>query len=341
MKATGVSRFSLTTTPECEDPVSALLERIFGVSPSIYSNAETRQSIVTVYVRATPANLRKHEGEVRAGLDALREIGLEIGSGEILAAPVKKEDWSESWKKHFKPIVLGSSLVIKPSWSKLKPKKNQAVVILDPGLSFGTGQHATTSFCLRQIVALRRGKTSIPAHRSGSAKLLPGFGRHGRKEKSLAGASRHPSLLDIGCGSGILAIAAARLGCAPITAFDFDPVAVQVAQKNCRINRVDKKVIVTRKDLTKLPPNSRLKYDIVCANLMAPLLIAERDRILNRLAPGGTLILAGILATEFEAVRSRYESAGLQLIAEQSEREWQSGAFRHASHPIIPKAEGG
>ena len=116
-----------------------------------------------------------------------------------------------------------------------------------------------------------------------------------------------------------------------MAAFDFDPVAVRVAQKNCRMNRVEKKVKVTRKDLTKLPLDSREKSDVVCANLMAPLLIAERDRILNRLAPQGRLILAGILSTEFDAVRERYEAAGMKLIADRIEREWQSGAFQRGS----------
>ena len=332
MKASGVSQLSITTTPEAEDPISALLERIFAVSPTIYHSAETNLSTITAYIRAAPAALRKHTAEIRAGLTDLRQLGLDVGPGELRIARVRREDWAESWKKYFKVITIGSSLIIKPSWNKLKPRPGQAVVVLDPGLSFGTGQHPTTSFCLRQIVRFRRhGRASVPTSRSGSARLLPGCG-HDRKEKSSGGASRYqPSLLDIGCGSGILAISAAKLGFAPVDAFDFDPVSVRVAQKNCRTNRVENKITVTRKDLTKIPFDSRQKYEVVCANLMAPLLIAERDRILNRLAAGGTLILAGILATEFESVRARYESAGLKLIATKQEREWQSGSFHRCS----------
>lgn len=299
MKTSGVSQLSVTTSNECEEPVSALLERILGVSPSIYSNAETGQSIVTAYVRATSARLRKHEPEIRAGLEALRAMGLKAGRGEIVSAPVRKEDWAESWKKHFQPIILGSTLIIKPSWSKIKPAKGQAVVVLDPGLSFGTGQHATTSFCLRQIARL-------------------------------SGAHPPRSLLDMGSGSGILAIAAAKLGFAPVTAFDFDPVAVKIALKNCRLNGVQKKIALSRQDLTKVPMNSRQKYDLICANLISPLLISERQRILNRLNPGGTLVLAGILATEFATVRKDYESSGLRLASTRIEREWQSGAFKRA-----------
>lgn len=313
MKTSGVARISVVTTWECEEPVSALLERVFSVSPSVYSDAETKDSIVTAYVRARPEQIRASLPEIESRLQELRGMGLEVGSGELQVAAVRKEDWAESWKKHFKPLRIGSSLLVQPSWSKLKAKPGQAVVTLDPGLSFGTGQHATTDFCLHQIVAFRGGNSTPTT---------------GRKRRSGSGGGRAVSLLDVGCGSGILAIAAAKLGYAAVTAFDFDPVAVRVAQKNCRINRVEKKVAVTRKDLTKVPLNSREKYNVVCANLMAPLLIAERERILNRLAAGGTLILAGILATEFESVRDRYESAGMQLIGEKSEREWRSGAFR-------------
>jgi len=316
MKTSGVSQISITTSNECEEPISALLERIFSVTPGIYSNAETNLSTVTAYIRTTPARLRTHTSEIEHAISGLAQLGLNVAPAEIKVAPVRREDWAESWKKYFRLIKIGSSLVIKPSWTKIKSRPGQAVVTLDPGLSFGTGQHATTQFCLSQITGVAKGgRASVPASRSleHTTRIL----RRGLPT----------SLLDIGCGSGILAISAAKLGYAPVTAFDFDPVAVRVAQKNCRTNRVDKKVAVSRKDLTKLPLDSRQKYDVVCANLMAPLLIAERDRILNRLSPGGTLILAGILATEFPSVRERYESAGLKLIAEKSEREWQSGAF--------------
>ena len=301
MKTSGVSRISVVTTAECEEPVAALLERIYGVTPTVYTDAETQESTVTAYVRAAPAKLRRQLPEIEASLEELRSFGLDLGRREVQVASVRKEDWAESWKKHFKPLRIGSWLLIQPSWSKLKARKGQAVVTLDPGLSFGTGQHATTDFCLHQIVAQRR--------------------------RSVKKGGLPPSLIDIGCGSGILAISAAKLGYAPVMAFDFDPVAVRVAQKNCRINRVEKRIVVARKDLTKVPLSSRQKYDLVCANLMAPLLIAERDRILNRLKPGGTLILAGILATEFDSVQKRYESAGLELIADRAEREWRSGRF--------------
>jgi ribosomal protein L11 methyltransferase len=255
---------------------------------------------VTLYKKGTPATLRASEAEIRKGLLELEQFGLDTGAGEIRVARVKAEDWAESWKKHFKKIEIGSRILIKPSWDKQRPKKGQALVILDPGLSFGTGQHATTSFCLRQIAAYKpEGRTR--------------------------------AMLDMGCGSGILAISAAKLGYAPVKAFDFDPISVRVAKKNSRINRVDKKIAITEKDLTKLPLKSAEKFGLVCANLISPLLIAERKKIIQRVAPGGLLVLAGILDSEFDQVRSAYEGEGLQLIKSKAEREWKSGAFKSCS----------
>ena len=235
------------------------------------------------------------------GLKQIQGFGLSIGSGKVSFQKVKREDWAESWKRHFKAIEIGSALLIKPSWVKRRPKKAQAVIVLDPGLSFGTGQHATTSFCLHQL-ASRRPRSMQPATRS---------------------------FLDVGCGSGILAIAAAKLGYAPVDAFDFDPEAVRIARENARKNRVLRKIHITRGDVTRLPLRSQKKYDLICANLISTLLIGERARILARLKPKGVLVVAGILNNEFHLVQTAYESADLQLIASRVEKEWRSGTFTH------------
>ena len=133
--------------------------------------------------------------------------------------------------------------------------------------------------------------------------------------------------MDIGTGSGILAIAAAKLGYQPVHAFDFDPESVRVARENARKNRVADQVKLTRGDVTKLPLQPARQYDLVCANLISNLLIAERRRIVNRLKPGGTLVLAGILAAEFAEVERAFADLKLKLAASRVENEWCSGAF--------------
>jgi len=227
-------------------------------------------------------------------------------------AKVRREDWSESWKRHFKAIEIGNALLIKPSWIKGKPRKNQAVVILDPGLSFGTGQHATTSFCLHQIVAAVGRPPQTPKV---------------SKDAALCRGAATKSFLDIGTGSGILAIAAAKLGYQPVRAFDFDPESVRVALANARVNQVAGRIKITQEDVMKQPMRPARQYDLVCANLISNLLIAERRRIVAQVKPGGTLVLAGILKSEFAQVQTAFAELGLKFVTGKNEKEWRSGSF--------------
>jgi ribosomal protein L11 methyltransferase len=289
-------RISVATSPEAEDAVSELLATVLGAAAATYFDLEKQTSLVSVFIeqgKFSPAAARK---EIAAGLERIAGFGLNIGAGKIEIAKVKREDWAESWKRHFHPLEIGLELLVKPSWSKQRPRKNQAVVILDPGLSFGTGQHPTTSFCLGEIVRCHKAGTAL-------------------------------SFLDIGTGSGILAIAAAKLGYKPVHAFDFDPESVRVAKENARKNQVQTLMKPVRGDVTKLPLKPARQYDLVCANLISTLLIAERRRIVNRLWPGGTLVLAGILAAEFAEVERAFADMKLRLVASRVENEWCSGSF--------------
>jgi ribosomal protein L11 methyltransferase len=335
MKHTILRRISITTTPEAEDAVAELLNSTLGLPASVYSKSETGISTVTVYLQQESDSLRNVREAISAGLKRIRNCGLKIGPGKIGMARMRRGDWAESWKRHFKPIEIyfkdrkgevcespalrkksgtriacssaapKRSLVVKPSWSKRKPRKNQLVVVLDPGLSFGTGHHPTTAFCLSEIVAAR----SHQDRRSQSAAIDQSF-------------------LDLGAGSGILAIAAAKLGYSPVNAMDRDPEAIRAASANARANRVHRKLKIRHGDLKKLPARPRRQYDLVCANLISTLLIAERRRIVAQLHRAGTLVLAGILKQEFARVQEAFEALGLKLVVSRSEKEWRSGSFR-------------
>jgi ribosomal protein L11 methyltransferase len=289
-------RISVTTTLEAEDAVAELLGTILGQPASSHFNVETQVSIVSVFGVKIKLLARETREAIAAGLKRIQRCGLNTGSGKFKTAKVRREDWAESWKRHFKAIEIGGTLLIKPSWITRQPRKNQAVVILDPGLSFGTGQHATTFFCLREITRHRK-------------------------------AGLRQSFFDIGTGSGILAIAAAKLGYQPVRAFDFDPESVRVALANARVNRVENKLTITRGDATRLPLRPVRKYDLVCANLISNLLVAERRRIVAQMNRGGTLVLAGILRSEFLEVQMAFEDLGLQLFRCKIEKEWRSGSF--------------
>ena len=308
-------RLSVATTIEAEDAVAELLGGLFGQPVSSHFNVETQVSIVSVFGPQKTILACAARKAISAGLKRIKSCGLKTGSGKIKTAKVRREDWAESWKRHFKPIEIGKALLIKPSWIKRKPRKRQAVVILDPGLSFGTGQHATTSFCLRQIVA-----------------AVCSVGTVRRQSSQRLDATK--SFLDIGTGSGILAIAAAKLGYRPVCAFDFDSEAVRVAVANAQVNRVAQKMNITRGDATRLPLRPKKKYDLVCANLISNLLIAERQRIVAQLNRGGTLVLAGILRSEFLEVQRAFEELGLRLLRCRVEREWRSGSFCFAGRDV-------
>ena len=328
-------RISIATTREAEDAVTEALDAILNCAVSSWFNVKAGIAMVTAFCERRPVKaIRK---DISAALLRIQDCGLKTAPGKVTVAKVRREDWAESWKRHFKPIEIKvnhrrgerhkplssqkgpgtrvsrpfgtvRSLLIRPSWSKRKLRKGQTVVVLDPGLGFGTGQHPTTAFCLRELA------------------------RSGRFE-----ARR--SFLDIGTGSGILAIAAAKLGYAPVQAFDCDPEAVRVARANARANRVHQKLRITLGDVAKLPIHAGKSYDLVCANLISPLLLAERRRIAAQLNPGGRLVLAGILKSEFSQVQKLFAELGLKLAAAKTENEWRSGSFCYARENSVGKFE--
>ncbi len=319
-------RISIATKREAEDAVAEALAGILNRAVASYFHVKTGASTVYAFCEQRPvAGVRE---KISAGLKRIKECGLKTGPGTITIAKIRRADWAESWKRHFKPIEIkinhrrdelheshsskrklgtrvtrpserNKSLLIKPSWSRRRPRKGQVVVVLDPGLGFGTGQHPTTAFCLRELA--RCGK--FDARRS---------------------------FLDIGTGSGILAIVAAKLGYSPVRAFDCDPEAVRVARANARANRVHNKLRMTRGNVAKLPIHAAKQYDVVCANLISTLLLAERRRIAAQLKPGGTLVLAGILKSEFFRVQKTFAALGLKLAFAKTGNEWRSGSFCYA-----------
>lgn len=293
-------KISIEIHAESEEAVQELLQLRFRNTPSIYSDFETGQTIAIVYLDADEIWDDSVEKEIRAELENIRSYGLNIGPAIFRCDWIKREDWANSWKRHFKPMNIGGKLLIRPGWIKRKLKPGQALVVLDPGLSFGTGQHATTSFCLHQLVKARKKGTN-------------------------------QSFLDMGTGSGILAISAAKLGYSPIEAFDYDPEAVRVAKENAAKNKVADKLKLKQADLTKLPAKSRQRYDIVCANLIYDLLVAEAAKISARVQPDGLLVLAGILETQFALVESTFAQHGWKLVASKVEKEWRSGSFKRVA----------
>jgi ribosomal protein L11 methyltransferase len=285
----------VSTSAEAEEALTELLAGLYGSSPATYRDAETGLTSVSVFLKRRPAE--SAPGKIRQAIRNWKAYGLDTGSVKVRVRRLQPQDWAESWKRHFAPLEIGSALLVRPSWSRKRPRQGQREIVIDPGLSFGTGQHPTTKFCLEQIAATRE-------------------------------ITHDQSFLDIGTGSGILAMAAAKLGYRPVAAFDNDPEAVRTAVQNARANGVGRALEIRRQDLKQLPPGSQKRYSLVCANLLFTLLIEERNKIISRLSLNGTLVIAGVLRTEFTEVRQAYEQAGLKLLSSRSEKEWMSAAFR-------------
>lgn len=219
-----------------------------------------------------------------------------ISVRDFSLSPLKKEDWAESWKIHFKPLEISERLAVKPSWEIWDARPGQVVLELDPGMSFGTGQHATTRFCLTAL------------------------------DRFVHESSGGLSMLDAGSGSGILSIAAYHLGCRPVRAFDIDPETLPVARENARKNGIpDSSFPIVAASLEDYTDSE--VYDIVAANILSSALIAGRRKLLSLVKPGGRLILAGILDSEYDSVRASFEEIGCVQLFSAKEKEWRGGAF--------------
>jgi len=204
---------------------------------------------------------------------------------------ITDEDWSTSWKEHFKPMRIGKNLVVKPTWEDFPAGPEDILLNIDPGMAFGTGTHPTTMLCLTVLETLLSGLRS--------------------EEKSLTG-------LDVGTGSGILTIAAAKLGISHIFAIDIDPEAVQIAQENCLLNGVEERVSVSDTPLAMVSGC----FDIVIANILAEDLVRMAPELIARLNPGGSLILSGILIEKETMVIDGYRNSTMTLTEVFREGEW-------------------
>jgi ribosomal protein L11 methyltransferase len=230
--------------------------------------------------------LDEHAEATRQRIEqALWHLGQMRPVGPLQTRVLHEEDWANTWKRYYPVQRVGERVVIVPSWLEHTPTPDDVVLHLDPGMAFGTGLHPTTRLCLRLL-----------------------------EREPLAGRS----LLDLGCGSGILAIAAAKLGAAPVLALDTDSVAVEVASENVARNGVAAQVQTAAGSL----PVPSAPCDVVVANIIADVLIELAPELAATLAPGGRLITSGIIQDREDEVALTLAAAGLHLRERLREGEW-------------------
>jgi ribosomal protein L11 methyltransferase len=212
---------------------------------------------------------------------------------------VNTEDWSSSWKVHFKPLRVGKHLLIVPTWEDAVVLPGDLVIRIDPGMAFGTGGHETTRLCLELLESVMENSPLLTI----------------------------PSLLDLGTGSGILAIAANLLGAGRILALDIDPDAVEIARDNLALNGMSDSIECGTVPLESLTEH----FDIILANILAEELVRLAPHLMERLHPGGSLILSGILAEKEPLVWQGFAAQPLTYIRTVSDGEWVAMLYEKGS----------
>jgi len=230
--------------------------------------------------------------------EALWHLGQIRPVSEIHFKLVANLDWSEVWKEHFQPIQIGKHLIIIPVWMDVDTVQRTAIKI-DPGMAFGTGTHPTTQMCLEILSDLLD---------SGRAEI-----------------ESHISMIDVGCGSGILGIAALKLGVRAVLGVDVDSEAVEAARQNARINGVNEHMELSVGSLKEIKAGnySISSGQVVVANILAPVIIRLLEEGLGEIvAAGGKLILSGILADQVQDVETAIRAAGMRLIQKKQSGDW-------------------
>lgn len=223
---------------------------------------------------------------IKAKISLLPSFGLDIGEGTVSLSDVNESDWANEWKKYYKPTKIGQKIVVKPTWEDYDKQEGDLIIELDPGMAFGTGTHETTSMCIREL------------------------------EKYVDESKR---VFDIGCGSGILAIAAAKLGGKEVVAGDLDEVAVKVSKENCELNNVSDKVVVKHGSLFEVVEG---KADVIVANIIADIIKILANDVSEFLSEDGVFISSGIIHAKIDEVVESLEKNGFEIVEIVKLGEW-------------------
>ncbi len=250
----------------------------------------TRPATVRAYLPARdPAAAEAEAASIADALGHLQAFGLRP-IGELRTRIVHEADWANAWKAYFPVLRVGRRLVIRPTWRRHKAVADELVLALDPGMAFGTGLHPTTRLCLAMLEAVAD------------------------RGDALDGAR----VLDVGCGSGILAIAAIRLGAARAVGVDIDPIAIEATAANAKRNGIARRIRARVGSL----PSGEPPFDVVVANLIAGVLVPLAGPLHDELRPGGVLVASGIFIDREAEVRAAFETAGLVVDGRLDEGDW-------------------
>jgi len=223
---------------------------------------------------------------IRQNIEKIPQYNLDKGLGELTVSEVYEKDWAHAWKKYYKPKKIGDRIVIKPTWEEYENKDDEVVIELDPGMAFGTGTHETTIMCVKTLEKY----------------VKPGF-----------------TVFDVGCGTGILSIAAATLGAEKVVGIDLDEMSVKISNQNCKINHVESIVEIRHGNLLDVVDH---KAHIIVSNIIAEVIIKLSEDIIKFLTNNGIFIASGIILEKVDSVKSALESNNLSIIEVITMGEW-------------------
>ncbi|MDY0405527.1 50S ribosomal protein L11 methyltransferase [Virgibacillus sp. 179-BFC.A HS] len=272
-----------------EDPLDLILERhpkygeIFALDPEDYPDEGVD---IKAYFPMN-SSISETVAEIKQEIDQLENYGINLGQNKIMLTEVDEADWSEAWKKYYKPVHITDRITVAPSWENYQPTlKDELIIELDPGMAFGTGTHPTTILSIK----------ALEKH------LKPG-----------------DKVIDVGSGSGVLSIAAALLGAGEVHAFDLDEVAVKSTFENVRFNHVQHTVTVKQNDLLQ---NVDMEADVIVSNILAEIIVQFVADARNNLKHGGYFITSGIIQAKKQLVLDELEKNHFQVVGMNEMDDW-------------------
>ncbi|AZR73171.1 ribosomal protein L11 methyltransferase [Anoxybacter fermentans] len=277
---------NLRIKPEAQEATTEILYN--EGAQGVWLDEEGDRVVIKTYLpyeSVTPEKLVM----IKDKIQGLNQFGLDPGNVELFTDKVEEEDWANSWKEYFYPEKITETFVVKPTWREYQANPGEIVIEIDPGMAFGTGTHPSTYLAIQ---------------------ALEDF------------ASKVHNMLDVGTGSGILAIAAALLGVPQITAVDIDRVAVKVAQENVLLNKVQKQVQVMRSDLVERIKEKGKKFKLVTANIIAEIILKLIPDLPEIIEDEGYFIASGIITERFLEVQKALKDKGFQIKRIYREGEW-------------------
>ncbi|MCC0642889.1 50S ribosomal protein L11 methyltransferase [Clostridioides sp. ZZV14-6150] len=255
------------------------------VEEEVFKKNEEEDVLIKTYV-SEEKNVMEFVEIIKQKVLGLRDFGIDIGEGSVSLDQVNEADWANAWKAYYKPTKVGQRVVVKPTWEDYNMQEGDLIIELDPGMAFGTGTHETTSMCIREL------------------------------EKYV---NKDSKVFDIGCGSGILAIAAAKLGAKEVVAVDLDEVAVKVAKENVLENKVEENVSVMHGNLTDVIKD---KADVIVANIIADIIKILAKDVQNFMKEDAIFISSGIILDKVEEVKESLIENGFEIVEVQKLGEW-------------------